>query len=145
MLIQGILIPDDLLYLVEHQTWARPLEDGVFRLGITALGLKAAGEIYMCRPKAVGTVVAQSRAMAVVELSKSIVSVKSPLSGTVSRVNEALEERPELIWHDPYGEGWLLELQASDWGGEQATLLSGEAARKPMEHHAWLNQIKAQA
>lgn len=145
MLIYGILIPDDLFYLVEHQTWARPLADGVFRLGITALGLKASGEIYMCRPKSVGTELAQGRAMAVVELSKSIVSVKAPLSGTVLQVNEALEERPELIWNDPYGEGWLLDLQASDWGSEQATLVSGEAARQPMEQYAWLNQIKAQA
>jgi len=145
MLIHGILIPDDLFYLVEHQTWARPLDGGLFRLGITALGLKASGEIYMCRPKSVGTDLAQGRAMAVVELSKSIVSVKTPLSGKVMQVNAALEERPELIWQDPYGQGWLLDLQASDWGGEQAALVSAEAARQPMEHYAWLNQIQPQA
>ncbi|MBB4842030.1 glycine cleavage system H protein [Paucibacter oligotrophus] len=144
MLIHGLLIPDDLHYLVEQQTWARPLPGGVFRLGITALGLKASGEIYMCRPKSVGTELAQGRAMAVVELAKSIVSVKTPLSGTVLQVNKALEEQPELIWQDPYGEGWLLDLQASDWVGEQAALLSGEAARQPMEQYAWLNQIKPQ-
>jgi len=144
MLIQGILLPDDLLYLVEHQTWARLQPDGSARLGITAMGLKASGEIYMCRPKSMGTQLEQGRAMAVVELAKSIVSVKTPLSGQVLRVNTALEECPELVWRDPYGEGWLLELAPSRLAEEQALLHSGEAARAPMENYAWLNQLKPQ-
>ena len=97
MLIAGAQVPDELWYWIDDQTWARPLDGGGVRVGITALGLKASGDIYMCRPKSVGSEVAQGRSIGVVELSKSIVSVKSPLSGVVTRVNEALDAQPELV------------------------------------------------
>lgn len=142
MLIAGAELPDDLLYWVDDQTWARLLPDGSVRVGITALGLKASGEVYMCRPKAVGDTLSQGRAMAVVELAKSIVSVKSPLSGQVLRVNERLAEQPELVFRAPYGEGWLLELQPADWLAEREALVHGEAARAAMERYAWLNQLQ---
>ncbi|MBV8470989.1 MAG: glycine cleavage system protein H [Burkholderiaceae bacterium] len=143
MLIQGLYLPDDLLYLVEHQTWARLMPDGTAVLGITALGLKASGELYMCRPKAEGSPLEQGRAMAVVELAKSIVSVKAPLSGQVLGVNIRLEERPELVCLDPYGEGWLLRVQPSRLEQDRLGLLQGETARNAMEHYAWLNQIQS--
>ena len=142
MLIAGTALPDDLLYWVEDQTWAKLLPDGVVRVGITALGLKASGEIYMCRPKPVGEVLVQGRAMAVVELAKSIVSVKAPLSGTVLEINAALEARPELVHRDPYGEGWLLALRPAALAAERAALCEGEAARAAMERYAWLNQLQ---
>ena len=142
MLIAGAELPEDLLYWVEDQTWARLREDGTAVLGITALGLKASGEIYMCRPKAAGAAIEQGRSMAVVELAKSIVSVKSPLSGTVLRVNPALEATPELVHRDPYGQGWLLELQPARLDEERAALLAGSAAREAMEKYAWLNQLQ---
>ncbi|MDI4632175.1 glycine cleavage system protein H [Pelomonas sp. V22] len=142
MLIAGTELPEDLLYLVDEQTWARLLPDGSARLGITALGLKASGEIYMCRPKPVGEQIAQGRSMAVVELAKSIVSVKSPLSGEVLEINAQLAERPELILADCYGEGWLLRLGPHSLDTERHQLLQGEAARAAMEHYAWLNQLQ---
>ena len=137
MLIAGVEMPDDLLYLVEHQTWARVAADGTATVGITALGLKASGEIYMCRPKSVGSAVEQGRSMAVVELSKSIVSVKSPLSGEVLAVNGALEQAPELVYRDPYGAGWLLLLRPSRLAHERQALLGHDNA---LAHHTWLNQ-----
>jgi len=142
MLIAGVELPDDLWYWVDDQTWARLLPNGTARVGITALGLKASGDIYMCRPKPVGSELVQGRSMGVVELSKSVVSVKSPLSGIVTRVNEALEERPELVHRSPYEAGWLLELAPSDLDAEQAHLAIGEAAvRAAMQRWAWLNQL----
>lgn len=126
----------------EDQTWAQPLPGGQVRVGITALGLKASGEIYMCRPKAVGSEVEQGRSIGVVELSKSIVAVKSPLSGVVTRVNEALEERPELVHRSPYEAGWLVELAPSRLAAEQPRLAIGEAAiRDAMSRWAWLNNL----
>lgn len=144
MLIAGAEIPDGLWYWVDDQTWAVPLDDGLVRVGITALGLKASGDIYMCRPKPVGSDVVQGRSIGVVELSKSIVSVKSPLSGVVARVNGALEDRPELVHRSPYDEGWLLELAPSALEAEKAQLAIGEAAvREAMARWAWLNQLGA--
>ena len=141
MKIAGCELPETLGYWVPDQTWARLLPDGSALLGITALGLKASGELYMCRPKAVGDVLEQGRSMAVVELAKSIVSVKSPLSGRVLERNAALEEHPEHVWQDPYGQGWLLRLQPSHLEQEWPLLPQGEAARAAMEHYAWLNQL----
>ena len=142
MLIAGVELPEALWYWVDDQTWAQPLPDGTVRVGITALGLKASGDIYMCRPKSVGSELVQGHSMGVVELSKSVVSVKSPLSGAVTRVNEALEERPELVHRSPYEAGWLLELAPSDLDAEQAHLAIGEAAvRAAMQRWAWLNQL----
>ncbi|WP_397532505.1 glycine cleavage system protein H [Roseateles sp.] len=144
MLIAGAEIPEELLYWVEDQTWVRLREDGTAVLGITALGLKASGEIYMCRPKAVGTLIEQGRSMAVVELAKSIVSVRAPLSGEVLRINEALSASPELIERDPYGEGWLLEIRPAQLQAERVALVDGANAKEAMEHYGWLNQLNGQ-
>jgi len=135
--------PEDLHYLVEHQVWARLEEGGTATVGITALGIRLAGEIYMCRPKGVGQVVEQGRSVAVVELAKSIVSVKSPVAGTVVAVNERLAATPELVHADPYGEGWIARLQLLDFERDRAVLVHGaEAVREAMLHHAWLHGLQ---
>lgn len=142
MIIRGLDFPDALHYLVDHQVWARLEGDGTATVGITSMGIRAAGEIYMCRPKAVGSEVEQGRAVAVVELAKSIVSVKSPVRGTVVDVNVALEERPELVHRDPYGEGWLARLRLSDFDTDRAALVQGDAVPAAMEAYARLNLIE---
>lgn len=142
MLVAGAELPEDLLYWVEDQTWARLLPDGTALLGITALGLKASGEIYMCRPKSVGQALIQGRSMGVVELAKSIVAVRSPLSGQVLRVNDRLATEPGLIDRDPYGEGWLLAMRPEALAAERGVLLAGRDASDAMERYAWLNQLQ---
>lgn len=132
--------PAELFYLVEHQVWARLEGDGTATVGITALGIRLSGEIYMARPRGVGVAVEQGRAVAVVELAKSIVSVKSPVTGTVVAVNEALAAQPELVHTDPYGAGWLARLSLTRWDDDLATLLTGDAVAPAMAHHAWLNR-----
>lgn len=131
-----------MLVRVCDQTWATPQPSGLIRLGITPLGLKASGELYMCRPKPVGSVLEQGRSMGVVELAKSIVSVKSPLSGVVRAVNEAVMARPELVMAAPLAEGWLVEIEASDFEAECMRLLTGEAAEAASREWARLNQIE---
>lgn len=134
--------PEGLYYLIEHQVWARLNADGRATVGITSLGIRLAGEIYMCRPKAVGSVVEQGRSIAVVELAKSIVSVKSPISGTVVAVNEALAQKPELVHLDPYGAGWMATLQPSDFDADAEALVhEPEVVRAAMARHAWLNRV----
>lgn len=138
----GDAFPADLYYLVEHQTWARLHGDGTATVGITALGIRLAGEIYMCRPKSVGSEVEQARSIAVVELSKSIVSVKSPLRGVVVEVNAALEEQPELVHRAPYGEGWLARVRLGDFEADRAALVHGDAVGPAMARHAWLQRAE---
>jgi glycine cleavage system H protein len=128
--------PADLHYLVEHDVWARLHGDGTATVGITALGIRLAGEIYMCRPKAVGSEIEQGRAIAVVELAKSIVSVKSAVSGRVVEVNARLEDAPELVHRDPYGAGWIARLALRDAAADCQRLGHGEAVRDAMTQHA---------
>ena len=142
MNLLGIDFPDDLHYLVEHQVWARPNADGSVTAGISALGIRLAGEIYMCRAKLPGSEVEQGHSMAVVELAKSIVSVKSPLSGRIVEVNELLAERPELVHRDPYGEGWIARLVPSAFEAERAALVHGDAVAAAMREHARLFRIE---
>lgn len=134
--------PADHLYLIEHQVWARVDADGLVTQGITALGVRLSGEVYMCRPKGVGLVVEQGKSMGVVELAKSIVSVKSPLSGEVVEVNARLREEPELVHRDPYGAGWLMRLRPSALAVEQSTLVTGAAIADAMAAHARLFRIE---
>ncbi|MEN9761793.1 MAG: hypothetical protein RI906_1619 [Pseudomonadota bacterium] len=143
MLIAGFEFPDDVWVLVDQQVWARAEPSGLYRVGITALGIAQAGEIYMCRPRQEGTEVEQGRAIAVVELAKSIVSVKSPLSGRVVQINPLLASQPERVHREPYGEGWLALLQASQFDQESVLLHRGEALIPPTQHYLWLNPVSA--
>ena len=136
------LFPDGLLFYLEHQVWARLEDDGLVTVGITDLGIRLSGEIYMCRPKVVGTVVEQGHSIGVVELAKSIVSVKAPLSGVVEAVNPLLAATPECVHLDPYGRGWLARLRPSAIDAERAALLTGAAAWAAMEAHARLHRIE---
>ncbi|MCX7239084.1 MAG: glycine cleavage system protein H [Burkholderiales bacterium] len=142
MHIGTLQFPDDLFYLVEHQVWARVSADHGVTVGITALGIRVAGEIYMCRPKPVGAVLEQGKSVAVVELAKSIVSVKSPVSGTVLETNTQLATAPELVHLDPYGQGWIARLQADQLEGDLGHLLQGKAVKPAMEHYARLYQVE---
>jgi glycine cleavage system H protein len=144
MLIRGCEFPDELWYSAEHQVWAR-IEGAEAVVGITAMGIRLSGEIYMCRPKGVGQVVEQGRAIAVVELAKSIVSVKSPVAGIVVTVNEALAARPELVHSDPYGTGWLARLALTGFEADKPALVHGAAVAEAMERYVWLNQLEDSA
>lgn len=128
--------PAGLLYHVEHQVWARVDAPDCVTVGITSLGIRLSGEIYMCRAKPVGTVVEQGRSIGVVELAKSIVSVRAPLSGTVIETNPVLAQHPEHVHQDPYGAGWIARLRPSALAHECAALVVGDAVPDAMAEHA---------
>jgi glycine cleavage system H protein len=132
--------------LVEHQVWARfddPADPALATVGITRLGVEAAGgEIYMCRPKLVGTALEQGRGMAVVELAKAVVSVKAPLSGLVVAVNEALAERPERVHEDAEGAGWILRVRAAMLDGELERLATGAMLAVAQAEYARLMRLE---
>jgi len=136
MKIAGVEFPDGLLYLVEHDVWARLGDDTCATVGITALGAELSGEVYMCRAKPPGARIAQGGAVAVVELAKAIVSVRSPVSGTVVEVNPLLAQRPELVYADPYGDGWIVRLRLDDLEADRARLVTGPAAADEITRHA---------
>ena len=126
MIILGFDYPDDCYFDLDNDMWCRELGDGRLQIGVSAFGVKISGNhFYMCRPKPVGNEVEQGKTVGVVELSKTVVTIKTPASGTVVEINTALEETPELIHQDPYGAGWISVIQASDWERDRAQLAHG--------------------
>ena len=104
-------IVDGLLYSRSHE-WV--LVDGESaRVGITDHAQDALGQIVDVQLPIVGDAVVAGRAVAEVESSKSVSDIGSPVSGTVVLVNELLADQPELINSDPFGAGWLYEVQLS--------------------------------
>lgn len=137
MNLLGFDYPDDLHYWLERDMWARRLPDGLVQVGITAFGVHISGAFFMCRPKAVGTVLEQGQTVAVVELNKSVVTVKTPVSGIVRATNPLLADTPEIIEREPYGQGWLVTLEPTRWDGDLPLLHHGAvlaaAATKRMQ------------
>jgi glycine cleavage system H protein len=123
--LQGYHIPDDLMYTKEHE-WARE-EGGIVRVGITDYAAKTLNDVvYVTSPK-VNDKLEQMKSMGTVESIKAVSEVYSPVSGTVTKVNNQLESHPELINKSPYGEGWLLEVKPSNYHSERKTLLDAKA------------------
>jgi glycine cleavage system H protein len=104
--------PDDLRYHPEHD-WAR-VEGDQATFGITWYAQDALGEVVFFDPPEAGTQVTKDGAYAEVESVKAVSDVFAPLSGEVLEVNDDLEETPEKINKDPYGEGWLVKVRLSD-------------------------------
>lgn len=103
-------LPDNLTYTEEHE-WIRPSEGSTFRLGITDYAQDQLGDIVFVELPDVGTAVEAGGLLAEVESTKSVGEVYAPVAGTITAVNEAVATQPELINSDPYGEGWLVEME----------------------------------
>jgi glycine cleavage system H protein len=104
--------PSDLRYTAEHE-WVRVDGPGV-RVGITAYAQDALGDIVFVQLPEPGTAVEAGQPCGEIESTKSVSDVYAPVSGTVVARNEALDSSPELVNSDPYGEGWMLEVEPAD-------------------------------
>ncbi len=128
--VRGCNLPDDLFYLVEKHVWAKPIEGGVVRVGITAVAAKLSGgklAALTVKAKNIGQEVLQGKSLATIESSKFVGPVPAPVTGVVLRANEKLASDPNLATSDPYGEGWVAEMQSSNWETEKASLVTGAA------------------
>ena len=125
--------PDDLKYTAEHE-WVRAGDGGTVRVGITDYAQEALGDIVYVSLPEVGTDVTAGEAFGEVESTKSVSDVFAPVAGTVSARNEALEAQPELLNADPYGEGWIVEIDVPDPGALD-TLLDAAGYRELLDDH----------
>lgn len=125
--------PDDLMYTREHE-WARIKGDKV-TVGITDYAQKELGDIVYVELPESGDEVVQDEQFGVVESVKTVSDLFSPLSGDVSKVNEELEDRPELVNEDTYGDGWMVEIEIND-KDEIDNLLSSEKYEEYVEEEA---------
>jgi len=121
-------IPEELRYSTEHE-WARRLDDGSkVRIGITDFAQDALGDVVYVDLPAVGTRVDAAEAVGELESTKSVSEMYAPVGGVVVAVNEALADNPQLLNEDPYGEGWLIEIEAGDMS-QFVALLDAEGYR----------------
>jgi glycine cleavage system H protein len=106
------LIPDSLKYTKEHE-WVSESSPTLIRMGITDFAQGALGDIVYVQLPKVGDVVLADKVCGEVESTKSVSEIFSPVSGTIVAVNDGLNQAPELVNSDPYGQGWLAEIEVS--------------------------------
>ena len=107
------MFPDDLRYTTKHE-WLRRGTGATVRVGVTSFAAEALSDIVYASLPQVGEEVAIDDACAELESTKSVADVYAPASGIVTTVNELLADAPETINSDPYGDGWLFELELTD-------------------------------
>lgn len=114
----------NLLYTKEHE-WVMKLDNGRVRVGITDFAQHALGDIVFIELPEVGTTVAAGDSLGSVESVKSVSDIYAPVAGKVATVNRALEDAPQKMNEDPYGEGWIAELDIAA-GETFAELMTAE-------------------
>lgn len=103
-------IPTELKYVSSHE-WLRKEEDGSITIGITEHAQDLLGDIVYVELPEIGEVVAADDEISVVESVKAASDVYAPISGEIVSINENLEDEPELINSDPYGDGWFFRIK----------------------------------
>lgn len=124
-------IPQDLKYSKEHE-WIR-VEGNKGFIGITDFAQKALGDVIFVELPEVGRALAPGEVFGVVESVKAVSDIYSPCSGTVSAINEAVIDTPELVNQDPYGDGWLIEVDLTQLADD---LLSAEEYEALLEEES---------
>ena len=105
-------IPGDLKYSSDHE-WVR-VSGSTVRIGITDYAQDALGDVVFVQAPDIGSTVAVGATFSEVESTKSVSDIYAPVSGRVVAVNEKLATEPELVNSDPYGEGWICEIEMSE-------------------------------
>jgi glycine cleavage system H protein len=123
-------IPDDLKYTKSHE-WVR-IEDGTATIGITDHAQEELGDVVFVELPDEGTTIEAGDSFGTVESVKAVSDLYTPVGGEVVEVNSSLEDAPEKINDDPYGEGWIVKLSTS----EEADLLSPEEYEKVVEEES---------
>ena len=123
-------IPEDLQYTKSHE-WVRA-EDGTVTIGITDHAQEELGDVVFVELPDVGDTIGAGDSFGTVESVKAVSDLYTPVGGEVVEVNSSLEDVPEKINDDPYGEGWIVKLSTS----EEADLLSPEEYEKVVEEES---------
>lgn len=105
-------IPGDLKYTKEHE-WAR-VQGKVVVVGVTAHAQESLGDVVYVELPKVGATVTEGKQFGVIESTKAVSELYSPVTGTVVKVNDALADNPSTVNTDPYGAGWIVEVELSD-------------------------------
>ena len=120
-------VPPDRHYDRVHHLWAlRDEESGRVRVGIDSIGLSSLGDLAYVSLQAIGTTVARGGAVGSLEAAKMTTSIAAPVTGTIVARNEAVLRDPSLVNGDPYGAGWLVEIEPARFEQDAAELVCGD-------------------
>ena len=125
--IKGCVILKDLHYSVKDNTWIK-VDGDIVTIGMTDIAQSLAGPILHAKTKSVGTARRKGRPIATVESGKWVGPVKSPVTGEIIEVNEALASDAQLINRSPYKGGWVVKMKASNLDAEMNELTTGNEA-----------------
>ncbi len=106
-------IPEDLFYAKTHE-WSRKGEENKIRVGITSYAQGQLGDVVFVELPALDTNVEAGKVCAVVESVKAAYDIYAPVSGKITEINNNLENKPQLVNEDPYGEGWFFVIEMDD-------------------------------
>lgn len=118
-------VPDDLRYTEEHE-WIRDEGDGTATVGITDFAQGELGDIVFVELEPLGTELDKEDVFGTVEAVKTVSELFMPVGGTLAEANSKLEDQPELVNSDPYGDGWMARIELGD-PSELDDLLSADA------------------
>ncbi len=127
-MVAGFEVPENLRYHPGH-TWALSESPNLVRVGMDDFASKLTGRMESITLPARGTWIRQGQKMCTIHRDGSAVDMISPVEGTVSDINEFVVSNPKLALEDPYGDGWLLTVQAPDAKTSFRNLLGGSLAR----------------
>lgn len=117
--------PEELKYTKEHE-WVRDNGDGSVTVGITDFAQGELGDIVFVELEAAGTAVDREEVFGTVEAVKTVSELYAPVTGEIAEVNEALEDAPEKVNDDPYGEGWMVRMTMDDPSELKQLMSAGE-------------------
>ena len=112
-------VPEELHYSSDHE-WVGGGDTGRVRIGITDYAQDSLGDVVFVQLPTLGDTVVSGATLGEVESTKSVSDIYAPVGGTVVAINDALNESPQLLNDDPFGEGWICEIEindAADLGG----------------------------
>ena len=121
-------IPDTLQYTKDHE-WIS-IEDGVATVGITEFAQGELGDIVYVEVETLGEQLQISEVFGTVEAVKTVSDLFMPISGTIIKFNETLEDEPELINDDPYGKGWMIKIKLDTSSSETSELLDAKSYKE---------------
>ncbi len=124
--------PDDVYFDVEKDVWLRPVSEDTARIGITTVLSFLAGHVQKVKLKTENTHVETGQSLATIESGKYFGAVRSPVGARVVRFNARVESEPRVVNDQPYGEGWIADLEGYDQSALSG-LLKGKAAAKKLE------------
>ena len=126
--VKGCVILKDLHYNINNNTWIRVIDDSTVVVGMTDIAQSLAGALLHAKTKSPGTARRLGKPIATVESGKYVGPVKSPVTGEITKVNEALAGDAGLINRSPYNDGWIVEMKADNLSAELGDMVTGDAA-----------------